>query len=58
MNDINNISREEVNIVHATILFKGHSKDKNLADSYRPISSCTLLAKAVDFFVRDLNIEA
>ena len=56
--DINNISLEEVNTVHAVILFKGHSKDKSLSSSYRTISTCPLVAKALDIFLRDLNIDS
>ena len=56
--DINNITIEEVNTVHAAILFKGHSKDKTSARSYRTISTCPLVAKALDMFIRDLNINS
>ena len=55
--DINNITLEEINTVHAAILFKGHSKDRGSARSYRTISTCPLVAKALDIFVRDLNID-
>ena len=57
ISDINSISLEEVNSVHATILFKGHSKDRGCARSYRTISTCPLTAKALDIYVRDLNID-
>ena len=57
LSDINNVTIDEVNIVHAAILFKGHSKDKTLAKSYRTISTCPIVAKALDIFIRDLNIE-
>ena len=58
ISDINNITVDEVNTVHATILFKGHSKNKTLASSYRTISSCPLIAKSLDIYLRDLNIES
>ena len=54
--NISLIKVKEVNIVHATILFKGHLKDKTLASSYRTISCCPLVAKALDTYLRDLNI--
>ena len=54
--NISLIKVKEVNIVHATILFKGHLKDKTLASSYRTISCCPLVAKALDSYLRDLNI--
>ena len=35
----------------------GHSKDKTLARSYRTISTCPLVAKGLDIFLRDLNLD-
>ena len=58
ISDINNNSIEEVNTVHATILFKGYSKDKSKASSYCTISSCPLTDKCHDIYVRDLNIKS
>ena len=58
LSDIKNVTIDEVNIVHAAILFKGHSKDKTIAQSYRTISTCPIVAKALDIYIRDLNIEA
>ena len=55
--DINNCSIEELNIVYALLLFKGHKKDRTLDTSYRTISTCPLLAKGLDMVVRDLSIE-
>ena len=46
---------EEMNNAHACILYKGHSKDKNLASSYRTISTCPFISKAVDYYVRELS---
>ena len=56
--DINVTSINEINTVHAIILFKGHFKDRTLARSYRTISSCPVVAKALDLYVRDLHIES
>ena len=47
---------DEMNVAHACVLHKGHSKDKNLASSYRTISSCPFVSKALDFYVRELSI--
>ena len=47
---------KEMNNVHACILHKGHSKDKTLASSYRTISTCPFISKALDFYVRELSI--
>jgi hypothetical protein len=57
LSDINNTTIEEVNTVHACILFKGHKKDKTSDRSYRTISSCPIVAKALDLYIRDLHID-
>ena len=57
IDDVENITIEEVNTVHAVILFKGHSKDKTCARSYRTISTCPLVAKGLDMYIRDLNLD-
>ena len=44
-------SLEEMNTVWACILYKGHGKNKNSDRSYRTISTCPLLAKALDVYV-------
>ena len=41
-------SCEEMNDTHACVLFKGHSKDKTLASSYRTISSFSELGSAMN----------
>ena len=46
---------DELNKIHAIILHKGHKKDKTLASSYRTISSCPFLAKALDIYLGDLS---
>ena len=56
ISDINNTNIVEVNAVFATILYKGHGKDKHSDRSYRTISICPLLAKALDLYVRELNL--
>ena len=55
--DVNNCSIEELNTVYALLLYKGHNKDRTLDTSYRTISTCPLLAKGLDMYVRDLSIE-
>ena len=42
--------------MYAVIIYKGHNKDKSSDRSYRTISTCPLLAKALDSYVRQLNI--
>ena len=54
--NIETTTAHEMNDAHAIILYKGHMKDKSLAGSYRSISSCPFLAKALDFYVRELSI--
>ena len=54
--DVRNTTIDEVNTVHAVILFKGHMKDKTLGSSYRTISTCPIVAEGLDMYLRDLNI--
>ena len=56
LEDVNNTDIEEVNTVYACVLFKGHKKDKSSDRSYRTISTCPVLAKALDLYIRDLKI--
>ena len=57
ISNVNNISIVEVNTVYACILFKGHGKDKTSDRSYCTISSCPVVAKALDLLIRDRHIE-
>ena len=57
LEDIENTSCEEFNTANAQILYKGHQKDKSLASSYRTISSCPFVAKALDTYIRSLSID-
>lgn len=52
--DVNNCTIEELNTVFALLLHKGHSKERTLDSSYRTISTCPLVAKGLDMYVRDL----
>ena len=52
--DLNNAGLEELNTAHGIILFKGHGKEKTSDRSYRTISTCPLLAKATDMYIRSL----
>ena len=57
MSYVNNTTIGEGNTVHACVLFKGHNKDKTSDRSYRTISSCPVVAKALDLYIRDLHID-
>ena len=57
INEIENTECDELNMAHACILYKGHSKDKTLASSYRTISTCPFLAKALDTYIRSLSVD-
>ena len=57
VSEINLISLPELNSVYAHILYKGHKKEKSSERSYRTISTCPLLAKSLDSYIRELNIE-
>ena len=52
--NVNLASLEELNTIWACILHKGHGKNKNSDRSYRTISTCPLLAKALDTYVGQL----
>ena len=54
--DLSNITITEINAVHTSILFKGHNKDKSSESLYRTISVCPLLVKALDLYIRELNL--
>ena len=54
IDEINLSSLEELNTIWACILYKGHRKDKESDRSYRTISTCPLLAKALDSYVGSL----
>ena len=45
---------EEINSVFAKLLYKGHNKDKTSDRSWRTISNCPVLAKALDTYIGDL----
>ena len=52
--DVNLSSLEELNSVWACILYKGHLKDRESDRSYRTISTCPLVAKALDYYIGTL----
>ena len=54
IDEVNLSTLEELNTVWACILWKGHGKDKESDRSYRTISTCPLLAKALDSYVGEL----
>ena len=56
IDDVSNTIIKEVNTVHAIIIFKGHGKVRTSDRSYRTISTCPVVAKAMDLYVRNLNI--
>ena len=55
IHDVKNAAIDELNIAHGIIVFKGHKKSKTSERSYRCISSCPFLSKAVDLYIRDLH---
>ena len=57
LSDVENATIEELNIAHGVILYKGHQRDKKCHRSYRTISTCPLLAKALDLYIRDLFLD-
>ena len=57
ISDINNAGLDEMNTAHGLIFYKGHCKDKTSDWSYRTISTCPLLAKSLDMYIRDLYLD-
>ena len=56
--DLKSTTVKEINATYAYILFKGHGKDKCSARSYRTISTCPIVAKGLDIYIRQLNKDA
>ena len=48
-------SIRELNTAHAVVLHKGHGKTRSLSSSYRTISSCPFIAKALDIYLGELS---
>ena len=56
--NVNLADLDELNTIWACILYKGHGKDKESDRSYRTISTCPILAKALDTYVGQLYAES
>ena len=54
IDDLNNLAVDDLNIVSACILHKGHGKLKTLSESYRTISSCPFLCRVLDSYIGDV----
>ena len=54
ISNVNLSSLDYINSVWAMILFKGHGKDRESDRSYRTISTCPLISKALDKYVGGL----
>ena len=55
--DVNLATVEELNAAYALLLHKGHGKLKTSDRSYRTISTCPFLSKALDMYIQELYIE-
>ena len=53
--NVNLTSAEELNSAWAVMLHKGHGKPRSSCRSWRCISTCPLVAKALDLYVADLH---
>ena len=58
INNVNLSNLEELNSIYACILYKGQGKDRQSSRSYRTISTCPLLAKAIDCYLRELCLDS
>ena len=56
LDDLSNTTITAVNRAYACILFKGHNKDRTSSKSYRTISTCPVIAKGLDLYIRRLCI--
>ena len=54
--DVNLATVDELNVIYALFLHKGHSKPKTSDRSYRTISTCPFLSKALDMYIHELYI--
>ena len=52
--DMNSSSIRELNTVYALLLHKGHKKPRTSDRSYRTISTCPVIAKALDMYIHAL----
>ena len=57
IDNVNNASVEELNSCYALLLYKGHGKPKTSDKAYRTISTCPVISKALDIYIRDLHLE-
>ena len=55
--DVNNATVEELNSCYALLLYKGHGKVKTEDNAYRTISTCPVVSKAIDLYIKDLHKE-
>ena len=57
LSDVQNTMITDVNLAYAVVLFKGHGKDRSSAKSYRTISTCPVVAKGLDLYLRTLSLD-
>ena len=57
LQEVENATIVELNVALGLILYKGHRKDKTSERSYRTISTCPFLSKAIDLYIRNLHQE-
>ena len=57
IDNVNIAGHHALNSIYAVVLYKGHAKDKENSRSYRTISTCPLLSKALDLYVREISHE-
>ena len=57
ISEINSSSIKELNSVLALLLHKGHGKTLTSDRAYRTISTCPVIAKALDIYIHDLFID-
>ena len=53
--DVNIATIEELNACYALLLHKGHGKPRNIDRAYRTISTCPVLSKGLDLYIRQVH---
>ena len=51
ISDLNNLALDDLSMVWACVLHKGHGKDRAHAKNYRTISTCPIVSKAIDAYI-------
>ena len=54
IDEVNNATIEELNSCYALLLHKAHGKSRTSDKAYRTITTCPLVSKALDLYIKDI----